>query len=270
MLRLDWPRLCAILFLRFCASALLRSDALTMTCPACSGPMAERSFEGHYGRTVLIDLCEGCNGLWFDAMESHQLTPGATLRLFRQMGEAVAAANRPLAARKPCPRCRRQLTRTLDKQRSTTFEDFRCPDGHGRYMTFVSFLRARNFVRDLTPAEVNHLRRYVQTIKCANCAAAVDITKESACSYCRAPIAMLDPDQLATTVAELEASEARRQQVDPSLPLRLAHERLRTEQLFAELGEQSKLDPRIWSGSSLVESGLLSLGRLLEQLGHHQ
>jgi hypothetical protein len=78
---------------------------------------------------------------------------------------------------------------------------------------------------------------------------------------------MLDPDQLATTVAELEASETRRQQVDPSLPLRLAHERLRTERLFAEIREQSRLHPTTWSSGSLVDSGLLSLGRLLEHLG---
>jgi Zn-finger nucleic acid-binding protein len=244
------------------------SAASSITCPACSSPMTEHTFEGHYGRTVLIDLCSGCNGLWFDAMESHQLTPGATLRLFRQMGQAVSQANRPMGARKPCPRCHRQLTRALDKQRSTTFEDFRCPDGHGRYMTFVSFLRAKNFVRDLTPAEVNELRRHVRSIKCASCGGAVDITKESACSYCRAPIAMLDPDQLATTVAALEASEARRQQVDPSWPLRLAHERLKTERLFAELGDKSRLAPLAFSAESLVDTGLLSLGRLLEHLGH--
>jgi Zn-finger nucleic acid-binding protein len=240
-----------------------------MICPACSGAMTEHTFDGHYGRRVAIDLCSGCNGLWFDGMESHQLTPGATLALFRQMGQAVAAANRPLSARKPCPRCRRQLTRALDKQRSTTFEDFRCPQGHGRYMTFVSFLRLKNFVRDLTPAEVNELRRHVQQITCANCAAAVDITKESACSYCRAPIAMLDPDQLATTVAELEASETRRREVDPALPLRLAHERLKTERLFADIGEQSRLQSTstTWTAGSLVDTGLLSLGRLLETLG---
>jgi Zn-finger nucleic acid-binding protein len=238
-----------------------------MTCPACGGTMTEHTFDGHYGRRVVIDLCAGCNGLWFDAMESHQLTPGATLSLFRQMGHAVSSANRPLAARKACPRCQRQLTRALDKQRSTTFEDFRCPDGHGRYMTFVSFLRLKNFVRDLTPGEVNELRRHVQMIKCGNCAAAVDITKESACSYCRAPIAMLDPDQLATTVAALEASEARRTDVDPSLPLRLAHERLTTERVFTEIGEESRRHSPAWTADSLVDTGLLSLGRLLDSLG---
>ena len=135
-------------------------------------------------------------------------------------------------------------------------------------MTFVSFLRAKNFVRDLTPAEVNELRRHVQMIKCANCGATVDITRESACAYCRAPIAMLDPDQLATTVAELEASETRRQTVDPSWPLRLAHERLKTERLFAEIGQQSREHASSWSAGTLVESGLASLGLVLEQLDH--
>lgn len=230
--------------------------------------MTERTFDGHYGRDVAIDMCADCNGLWFDGLESHQLTPGATLKLFRQMADAVDGARRPVSARKPCPRCRRQLTRAVDKQRSTTFEDFRCPDSHGRYMTFVSFLRAKNFVRDLTPAEVNDLRRHVQIIKCTNCSATVDITSESACSYCRAPIAMLDADQLAVTVSALQSAEERRQTVDPTLPLRMAHERLATERLFAEMGRQTHLHSGVsWSSGSLVEQGLLALGGLFEHLG---
>ena len=164
-------------------------------------------------------------------MESHQLTPGSTLALFKQMGEAVAEANRPLAARKACPRCQALLTRELDKQRSTTFEAFRCPAGHGRYMTFGAFLRAKNFVRDLTPAEIAELRRHVQSVKCTGCGAAVDVREHSACTFCRAPIAMIDPDQLQRTIAALQEKEALRPKplpgkgapgVDPALPLRLA------------------------------------------------
>ena len=164
-------------------------------------------------------------------MESHQLTPGSTLALFKRMGEAVAEANRPLAARKTCPRCQAVLTRELDKQRSTTFEAFRCPAGHGRYLTFGAFLRAKNFVRDLTPAEVTELRRHVQSVKCTGCGAAVDVREHSACTFCRAPIAMIDPDQLQRTIAALQEKEAMRPkpvagksppEVDPTLPLRLA------------------------------------------------
>jgi hypothetical protein len=239
-----------------------------MHCPACGGAMAEVTLDGHYGRAVMIDLCSGCNGLWFDLMESHQLTPGATLKLFQQMGLAVAAASRPLSARKPCPRCGRQLARALDRQRSTPFEDFRCPEGHGRYMTFVAFLRAKNFVRDLTPVEVSELRRHIRIVTCTQCAAPVDITSTSACAHCQAPIAMLDPDQLQTTVAELQASEAKRQTQDPSWPLRIAHERLKTERLFAEIGDRSRSGSTEHHRISLVESGLLTLRSLFDHLGH--
>jgi Zn-finger nucleic acid-binding protein len=248
-----------------------------MTCPACGGGMREATFDGHHGRRVALDLCAGCNGIWFDGMESHQLTPGATLALFKQMGEAVAEANRPLGARKACPRCQALMTRELDKQRSTTFEAFRCPAGHGRYMTFGAFLRAKNFVRDLTAAEVAELRRHVQSVKCTGCGAAVDVREHSACTFCRAPIAMIDPDQLQRTIAALQEKEALRPkplpgrgplQVDPTLPLRLAQERLRAERVFADLASHNRAVAFTTVESwDLVEAGLSSIVSILRSSG---
>lgn len=238
--------------------------------------MLETSFDGHLGRSVVIDLCAGCNGIWFDGMESHQLTPGATLALFKQMGEAVAEANRPLGARKACPRCQAVLTSELDKQRATTFEAFRCPAGHGRYMTFGAFLRAKNFVRDLTPVEVAELRRHVQSVKCTGCGAAVDVREHSACAFCRAPIAMIDPDQLQRTIAALQDKEAMRpkpvpgkspMQVDPTLPLRLAQERLRSERVFADLAQHNRVSGgEAWD---LVDVGLTSIGWIVKTIASH-
>jgi Zn-finger nucleic acid-binding protein len=241
------------------------------------------TFAGHHGRQVALDLCPGCNGIWFDAMESYQLTPGATLALFKQMGEAVAEANRPIGARKACPRCHAVLVGELDKQRTTTFEAFRCPAGHGRYMTFGAFLRAKNFVRDLTPAEMNELRRHVQSVKCTGCGAAVDVRTTSACPFCRAPIAMIDPDQLQRTIAELEAREARRRTpfagdvepaggaprdplagVDPMLPFRLAQERMRAEQVISDLARHnSSAGGDAWD---LFEAGLSSIVTIVKTL----
>ena len=234
--------------------------------------MQEATFDGHHGRRVALDLCAGCNGIWFDGMESHQLTPGATLALFRRMGEAVAEANRPLGARKACPRCTNPLKRELDKQRGTTFEAFRCPAGHGRYMTFGAFLRAKDFVRDLTTAEVEELRRHVRTVKCSGCGAAVDVRERSACEFCRAPIAMIDPEQLQRTIAALQDKETVRPKpvagkgplgVDPALPLMLAHERLRAERIFADLARQDRSIGNV----DLVDAGLTSLVSVLGALG---
>jgi hypothetical protein len=236
--------------------------------------MREATFDGHHGRQIVIDLCSGCNGIWFDGMESHQLTPGATLALFKQMAAAVAEANRPLGAHKACPRCRAALTREVDKQRTTTFEAFRCPAGHGRYLTFASFLRAKNFVRDLTPAEIDDLKRHVQSVKCTGCGAAVDVREHSACTFCRAPIAIIDPDQLQRTIAALQDREALRPQpspgqnpldVDPTLPLRLAQERLRTERVFADLARHNRrVEVAGGEAWDLFDAGLSSIGTLVE------
>ncbi len=249
--------------------------------------MREATFDGLLGRKVALDLCAGCNGIWFDSMESHQLTPGATLALFKQMGEAVGEANHPLADRKTCPRCQAPLISEVDKQRTTTFEAFRCPAGHGRYMTFGAFLRAKNFVRDLTPVEITELRRHVQSVKCTGCGAAVDVRTTSACTFCRAPIAMIDPDQLQRTIAALEEREARRRRafpddapdagvrrdpgagVDPLLPLRLAQERLRAERVFADLATHNR--SMSFSGLAsrdLVDVGLSSIVAILRSLGN--
>jgi Zn-finger nucleic acid-binding protein len=239
--------------------------------------MREVTFDGHLGRAVTIDLCAGCNGIWFDGMESHQLTPGSTLALFKQMGQAVAEANRPLAARKACPRCQARLTRELDKQRTTTFEAFRCPAGHGRYLTFGAFLRAKNFVRDLTPAEITELRRHVQSVKCTGCGAAVDVREHSACTFCHAPIAMIDPDQLQKTISALQEKEALRPkvtpgkgplQVDPTLPLRLAQERLRAERVFADLAAHNgSASFSVFNTLDLVDVGLSSIVSILGSVG---
>ncbi len=230
--------------------------------------MTVARFDGHYGRSLDIDVCSGCNGLWFDQMENHALTPGATLKLFREMGAAVAHAKRPLRANKACPRGGLELMPAVDKQRSTSFESFRCREGHGRYMTFTSFRRAKNFIRDLTPGEVHDLCRHVQTIKCTNCAAAVDITKESSCSCCRTPIAMLDPEQLAITISELEAAAQKRQTVDPLLPLRLAHGRLKAERVFAEMATKARAHVGGWTSLNLVDTGLSSIVHVLDALGY--
>ncbi len=238
---------------------------MALICPGCGEPTAEQRFDGQYGRAIAIDLCAGCNGLWLDGMESHQLSPAGTLALFRHMA-AVSGQTKPVRERKPCPRCGVRLKATVDKQRSTAFEVFLCPKRHGRYMTFLAFMRAKNFVRDLTVTEVNELRRHVQMIKCVNCGANVDITKASVCRYCGAAIAMLDPEQLQHTVAELEAADQRRRTLDPTLPLRIAEERLRTERVFADLAEHA----REYRGSqswNLVDTGLRSLVAVLDALG---
>lgn len=198
--------------------------------------MATLALPGHYGRTLALDLCQACNSVWFDGHEDLHLAPGGVLRLFEAMGQAAAGARAAVGARKACPRCSTGLLRTHDRIKDTPYEYFRCTQGHGRFMGFAAFLRARHFVRDLNDEEVRALRVDVRVIKCVNCGAATDISTRTSCEYCQAPIAMLDADQLSKTLADLAAAEAARTDVDPSWPLRAEQARRQTEAAFAALG----------------------------------
>ena len=191
--------------------------------------MDEEAFDGKYGKVVPLDLCFPCNGLWFDSHENLQLAPGATLRLFTIIHEKHAGQLHPLSQMLRCPRCGRQLVETTDMQRSTRFHYFRCPQEHGRFITFFQFLREKNFVRSLDAKEISELTQFIKTLNCSNCGAAVDLEKSSACGYCRTPIAMIDPRQFEATLQELQQAEQKRQTRDPLLPATLVLQRLQAE-----------------------------------------
>jgi hypothetical protein len=68
---------------------------------------------------LTVDLCADCQAIWFDAFESTQLAPGATLQLFEVIRSAPPVMRRPLPATLPCPRCTLPLTLTQDLQHTT-------------------------------------------------------------------------------------------------------------------------------------------------------
>jgi len=205
------------------------SDAATIACPGCDQPMAQQRLDAHYGRSVDLDLCHGCGLIWFDGTESLALTPGAVLRLFRSLHEHRDDRH-PLAQEAmSCPRCRRRLVATTDRARATTFAYWRCPADEGRLTTFFDFLREKNFVRPLSAERLAELRRYVATVSCSACGAPIDLARESACGHCRAPLSMLNPDQVEAMVRELARAETRRTTVDPTFAARLVTDRAEIE-----------------------------------------
>ncbi len=210
-----------------------------MNCPNCHAGMRTRSFEQMYGRSEELDICHACQAIWFDKQELLQLSPGATLDLLSAIAESENAARLPIAPRLFCPRCGMSLVEVNDMQRTTRFSYFRCPAGHGRFLTFFQFLRAKNFVRSLATAEVRELRKHIRQVNCSNCGAPVDIERDLACQHCRTPVAIIDPDQVNKAVATLRAAKTRQETVDPSWPLAVAIERVRADRAFAEAEVQS-------------------------------
>jgi hypothetical protein len=139
-----------------------------------------------------------------------QLSPAGTLQLFRAIQEMAATASVPLASQMSCPRCATPLDLTHDLQHTTRFTYYRCRHGHGRFTPFVQFLREKNFIRPVSAEDLDKLKKLVRIIRCSSCGAPIDLQTQTACGYCRAPIAVLDPDAVARTLRELDAAAARR------------------------------------------------------------
>ena len=224
------------------------------------------SFDRLYGRRLTLDVCHRCQGLWFDEQELLQLTPGATLQLMAALAEDRDLTREPWNPNLLCPRCSSRLAETHDFQRNTRFSYSRCPEGHGRFLTFYQFLRAKNFVRPLSEEEIADLRTHIRQINCANCGAPVNVEREAVCGFCRTPLAIIDPDQVRKTMEELKKAAEEKTGVDPTLPVSLAMERLRGERAFADAPGSTRrpvaLDLLFGDLSDPVIGFLRLLGRL--------
>ena len=236
-----------------------------MNCPGCSQPMTQQDFERNYGTSVAVDICHGCGAIWFDRWEDLALTPGAVLRLFVAINDNQPKQRNPLGANLACPRCQARLVLTTDMQRSTRFQYWRCPAEHGHFITFFEFLREKNFVRPLSAAEIEKLKQNVKSVTCSCCGAPVDLNVGAICAYCRAPLSMLDAKQVDTVVQELKREEQRRQDAanDPTLPARLALNRLALEERFAHL-DDATFHFDLTAAGGLVGAGVAALVALLK------
>lgn len=156
-----------------------------------------------------INVCVQCSVTWFDNAESVQLAPSAVVELFKIVNSTSDKPRLPLASSLPCPRCRVKLNLTHDICKAGRISYYRCPT-HGRLTPFYQFLKEKHFIRLLSPRELGQLRVEVKQIKCSGCGGAINLEKDTACSYCGAAIAVLDADAVSKAM-EIWAASAERQ-----------------------------------------------------------
>lgn len=227
-------------------------------CPACRQPMAQQRFAHRQQGEVELDLCFGCQGIWFDGLESAQLAPGGIVELFRLIHEHRDTERRPRPGKLHCPRCDDTLLHGLDIAKGGRFNYDRCLQKHGRFTGFAQFMIEKGFVRQLTPAEIEELRRKVGTVRCSGCGAPVDIVRDSACAHCGAPLAILDPAAVESALAAYRQVEVDR--VTPT-PERLADLILMNEKERLRRQRDRRAD-RLEGGIELGE-GLGDIGDLI-------
>ena len=184
--------------------------------------MQRLTLDARMGQSVEIDYCAPCRAFWFDEYESLHLTPAATLQLFRMIADITkgGAAGGRLGEGASCPRCGGKLQLAHDKQRNTPFQYWRCVQGHGRFIGFTEFLKEKNFIQPLSPAQIEELRRNVRAINCSNCGAPVVLATESACRHCGSALVMIDMQKVAEVAERYQKATGRELAPHPRPPLR--------------------------------------------------
>ena len=228
-------------------------------CPSCRQGMQGLGLPGVYGGQVEIDACFSCHGFWFDRMENLKLSPEAIATLFRAMHQHQDAPRLPLAERLGCPQCRATLVQGFDVVRSGRYITHRCPNQHGRFSSFASFLIEKGFVRQLTRPEIAEIAAKVGVIHCSSCGAPVDLRREDACSHCRSALSLLDPQAVEKALQRLGAAPVAGPATSPPAEavadalLAMAREQARRER-------QDRIAPRGGLGSGVLGADLLGAG----------
>jgi len=110
------------------------------------------------------------------------------------------------------------------------------------------------------PADLERLKKLVRIVRCSSCAAPVDLERQAACGYCRAPIAILDPDAVAAALRELDAIAAKRAAV--ASPEAAAAAVLETARFDRAMRAEQARRPEM-GGIDLIGVGLGVLAALL-------
>lgn len=171
--------------------------------------MLRLAVQATLGANLDVDSCGRCRAFWFEPFETIHLAPASTLQLFRLIADgSKSGAAQPFPTQCYCPKCSSRLLLTHDMQRTTRFQYWRCDHGHGRFTPYVDFLREKDFIKPLSPQQITELRESVQTINCANCGGAIDLTHDSTCPHCGSPLSFLDIPKMAEVAQQLQRPAA--------------------------------------------------------------
>ncbi|TAG27280.1 MAG: hypothetical protein EAZ37_06060 [Burkholderiales bacterium] len=171
------------------------------TCTSCQQPLKEVALEGHYGQSVVADICGNCHLVWFDAYESVRLSGLGWVGLLREM-IAMPRASQNVPPQMQCVRCHGSLkaVRNLTRFGRTAAQE--CERGHGHYQGFALLLAERGLVRTLNSRDLAALKTENTPPSCLNCGAPVEnVPKELSgqtpvCSHCDTPLMLFDLPRL--------------------------------------------------------------------------
>jgi Transcription factor zinc-finger len=171
------------------------------TCTSCQQPLKEVTLEGHYGQSVVTDVCGNCHLVWFDAYESVRLSGLGWVGLLREM-MAMPRASQNAPPKLQCVRCKGNLKAVRNLTRFGRTAALECERGHGHYQGFALLLAERGLVRTINTRDLAALQKEGARPSCLNCGAPVSQVptelsgQTPVCSHCDTPLMLFDLPRL--------------------------------------------------------------------------
>jgi len=188
-------------------SAVAATAEPLLVCGNCRQPMQRLAFTGHYGQRVNLDLCRHCDLVWFDDIETAQLSSGpALLELIGAMASSHELPHEMLGADPRCPRCDGKLSIVHNQSRWGRSSQLQCRRRHGAYQSFAQFLEEKGLLRPMSRIDRAKLLRDRGRIDCVNCGGEIGKDDER-CRYCRSIPSLLDVARLAHALDPLDTIE---------------------------------------------------------------
>jgi Zn-finger nucleic acid-binding protein len=103
-----------------------------MICPKCESEMESVKFA-----EVEVERCTGCAGMWFDVGQRERLEQLRGSESI-DLGEAGRSRRHEETGRIPCPRCRGQMVRMVDKKHPNVWYE-QCSVCNGTYFDAGEF-----------------------------------------------------------------------------------------------------------------------------------
>lgn len=178
-------------------------------CPQCSRTMPHLVLQSHTKATVVVDHCPLCRLVWFDALESVQLSGLGWVRLLRELQRGPRdALPPPRVSALGCPVCRQPLKLVQNQTRYGRFPALECPQHHGHLHGHAGALAERGLVRPLLAPERAALATARRVLHCFNCGAPADGQGEQ-CGHCASPLMVIDLPRLAHALLRHPGDDSR-------------------------------------------------------------
>lgn len=158
--------------------------------------MRQLVLPAHYGRSVEIDVCEGCHLVWFDSTETARLTGPALLDLIGTMAQAQRLPHVALRPQAHCARCSSGLKTVHNQTRWGRSLHLECRNGHGAYQSFAQFLQEKGLLRPMSKIDRASVQARDGRLFCVNCGAPIG-AGDAQCSHCLSVPSLLDVARLA-------------------------------------------------------------------------